>query len=433
MYEKHFQLRERPFSLSPDPDYLYPSRVHKEALGYLRYGIEGHAGFVVITGEIGSGKTTMLQSLLGRLDRNTTVARIVNTMLEPRELLESILLDFGIDPTGMSKPVILHTLADFLVRQRQAGRLALLVIDEAQNLSLPALEEIRMLSNLETEKSKLLQIVMVGQPELREKLRLPQLEQLRQRITVSYHLQPLDADDTERYINHRLKRAAIGAPLEFPPDVTALIHERSRGVPRIINVIGDATLLFAYGLDRRGVDQTIAQEALAELDATGVLASYQSEGERAAVASSFAVSEAAEAMRLADSVRRREHEMVERERQLRDREQAITAQQRIVEEQARLLASHSARTGSATATAEAPVRAVPALSGRPSPSAPGRPRVTAPEPRRATADGRQPVTRAVPAHVRVQSAPAGLRNDELGWWGRLRRVLFGADGPGARA
>jgi hypothetical protein len=354
-------------------------------------------------------------------------------MLEPRELLESILLDFGIDPTGMSKPVILHTLADFLVRQRQAGRLALLVIDEAQNLSLPALEEIRMLSNLETEKSKLLQIVMVGQPELREKLRLPQLEQLRQRITVSYHLQPLDADDTERYINHRLKRAAIGAPLEFPPDVTALIHERSRGVPRIINVIGDATLLFAYGLDRRGVDQTIAQEALAELDATGVLASYQSEGERAAVASSFAVSEAAEAMRLADSVRRREHEMVERERQLRDREQAITAQQRIVEEQARLLASHSARTGSATATAEAPVRAVPALSGRPSPSAPGRPRVTAPEPRRATADGRQPVTRAVPAHVRVQSAPAGLRNDELGWWGRLRRVLFGADGPGARA
>jgi hypothetical protein len=204
-------------------------------------------------------------------------------------------------------------------------------------------------------------------------------------------------------------------------------------VPRIINVIGDATLLFAYGLDRRGVDQTIAQEALAELDATGVLASYQSEGERAAVASSFAVSEAAEAMRLADSVRRREHEMVERERQLRDREQAITAQQRIVEEQARLLASHSARTGSATATAEAPVRAVPALSGRPSPSAPGRPRVTAPEPRRATADGRQPVTRAVPAHVRVQSAPAGLRNDELGWWGRLRRVLFGADGPGARA
>jgi len=152
MYEKHFQLRERPFALSPDPDYLYPSRVHQEALNYLRFGIEGHAGFVVITGEIGSGKTTMLQSLLGRLDRNTTVARLVNTMLDPRELLDAIMLDFGMDPTGLSKPVLLHKLAAFLVQQRQAGRLTLLVIDEAQNLSLPALEEVRMLSNLETEK-----------------------------------------------------------------------------------------------------------------------------------------------------------------------------------------------------------------------------------------------------------------------------------------
>src|SRR5215831_1882729 len=169
MYERFYNLRERPFALSPDPDYLYPSKVHQEALNYLRYGIEGHAGFVVITGEIGSGKTTLLQSLLGRLDRNTTVARIVNTMLEPRELLEAILLDYGLDPTGLSKPLVLHRLAEFLVRQRQAGRLTLLVIDEAQNLTLPALEEIRMLSNLETEKSKLMQIIMVGQPELREK------------------------------------------------------------------------------------------------------------------------------------------------------------------------------------------------------------------------------------------------------------------------
>jgi type II secretory pathway predicted ATPase ExeA len=193
MYEKYFQLRERPFALSPDPEYLYPSKVHQEALSYLRYGVEGHAGFVVITGEIGSGKTTMLQSLLRRLDSSTTVARIMNTMLDPRELLEAIVLDFGIDPTGMSKPVLLKTLASFLVQQRQAGRLTILAIDEAQNLSLPALEEIRMLSNLETEKSKLIQIVMIGQPQLREKLALPQLEQLRQRITVSYHLQPLDA------------------------------------------------------------------------------------------------------------------------------------------------------------------------------------------------------------------------------------------------
>src|SRR5918998_2124852 len=224
MYERFYQLRERPFALSPDPDYLYPSRVHQEALSYLRYGIEGHAGFVVITGEIGSGKTTMLQSLLGRLDRNTTVARIVNTMLDPRELLDAIMLDFGMDPTGLSKLVLLHRLAEFLVAQRQAGRLTLLVIDEAQNLSLPALEEIRMLSNLETEKSKLIQIILIGQPELRDKLSLPQLEQLRQRITVSYHLQPLDAEETYHYINHRLRRAAIGPPMEFPHDVTELVH-----------------------------------------------------------------------------------------------------------------------------------------------------------------------------------------------------------------
>src|SRR5689334_9345770 len=271
MYEKYFQLRERPFSLSPDPDYLYPSRVHQEALSYLRYGIEGHAGFVVITGEIGSGKTTMLQALLGRLDRNVTVARLVNTMLDSRELLDAIMLDFGMDPTGMSKPVLLQRLAEFLVQQRQAGRLTLLVIDEAQNLSLPALEEIRMLSNLETEKSKLIQIILVGQPDLRDKLARPELEQLRQRITVSYHLEPLDTDETARYINHRLARASIGAPLEFPRAATNRIHERSAGVPRLINVIADATLVFGYGEERCEIDEPLVLDVITDLDSTGVL------------------------------------------------------------------------------------------------------------------------------------------------------------------
>jgi putative secretion ATPase (PEP-CTERM system associated) len=287
MYEKHFHLRERPFALSPDPDYLYPSRVHQEALSYLRYGIEGHAGFVIITGEIGSGKTTMLQSVLGRLDQSTAVARIVNTLLDPRELLESIMLDFGMDPTGMSKPVLLHKLAAFLVQQRQAGRVTLLVIDEAQNLSLPALEEVRMLSNLETEKSKLLQIVLVGQPELRQTLAQPKLEQLRQRITVSYHLPPLDEEETANYINHRLKRAAAGAPLEFPQAVTVLIHRRSGGVPRNINVIADATLLFAYGVDRRAIDVSITSQAIAELDASGVLTAYSGGSPDAGIAAAW--------------------------------------------------------------------------------------------------------------------------------------------------
>src|SRR5687767_7106302 len=271
MYERFYDLRERPFALSPDPDYLYPSRVHREALDYLRYGLESQAGFVVITGEIGSGKTTLLQTLLRGLDSETTVGRIVNTMLEPRELLETIMIDFGLDPAGKSKPLLLRDLAQYLVDQRLAGRMVLLVIDEAQNLSIAALEELRMLSNLETEKSKLLQIVLVGQPNLRDTLSSPQLEQLRQRITVSYHLSPLDPAETANYINHRLRRAALGTPLEFPRDITDVIHARSRGVPRIVNVICDAALVFGYAEERRQVDLPLMREVLAELETTGVL------------------------------------------------------------------------------------------------------------------------------------------------------------------
>src|SRR4051812_41280406 len=271
MYERFFQLRERPFALSPDPEYLYPSRVHQEALDYLRYGLESQAGFIVITGEIGSGKTTLLQSLLRNLDTNTSVGRIVNTMLEPRELLETIMIDFGLDPAGRSKPLMVRDLSQYLVDQRLAGRLVLLVIDEAQNLGLGALEELRMLSNLETEKSKLLQIVLVGQPNLRDKLAAPELEQLRQRITVSYHLPPLDAEETFRYINHRLRHAALAAPLVFPRPATDLIHARSGGVPRIINVICDAALVFGYAEERRAFDARVILEVLDELETTGVL------------------------------------------------------------------------------------------------------------------------------------------------------------------
>ncbi|HUC73821.1 MAG TPA: AAA family ATPase, partial [Vicinamibacterales bacterium] len=272
MYERFYNLRERPFSLTPDPDYLYPSRAHSEALAHLRCGIEGQAGFVVITGEIGSGKTTLLQTVLRGLDRQTSVARLVNTMLNARELIEAIMLDFGIDPgDGRSKPLLLRDLAGFLVDQRVSGRLALLVIDEAQNLSTSALEEIRMLSNLETEKSKLLQIVLVGQPNLRDLLARPELEQLRQRITVSYHLLPLGADETAAYVNHRLKRAAIGTPLQFSDDVSAIVHEHSQGVPRTINVIADAILLFGYGEDKRVIDIELTRQVVQELEATNVI------------------------------------------------------------------------------------------------------------------------------------------------------------------
>ncbi len=266
MYEQFYGLRERPFSLTPDPSYLYPSRVHKEALSHLRYGIEGHAGFIVITGEIGCGKTTMLQTVLRALDQQTSIARLMNTMLDARELIEAIMLDFGLEPRpDASKPYLLRDLARHLVEQRNAGKLSLVVIDEAQNLSVAALEEVRMLSNLETEKSKLIHIVLVGQPNLRDLLARPELEQLRQRVTVSYHLEPLTAEDTHAYINHRLRHAALGTPLTFPGEVTSIIHQQSRGVARKINVIADAILLYGYGADKHAIDVELTREVLAEL------------------------------------------------------------------------------------------------------------------------------------------------------------------------
>ena len=359
MYERFYQLRERPFALSPDPDYLYPSRVHREALDYLRYGLESHAGFVVITGEIGSGKTTLLQTLVRGLDTQTTVGRVVNTMLDPRELIETIMIDFGMDPAGRSKPLMLRDLAQYLVDQRLAGRLILLVIDEAQNLGVAALEELRMLSNLETEKSKLLQIVLVGQPSLRDKLGSPELEQLRQRITVSYHLAPLDAEETACYINHRLRRASTGIPLEFPRDVTDIIHACSRGVPRIINVMCDAALVFGYAEERHEVDLELIRDVLSELEATGVLplandgrtAGQALEAGQASAAASpthphalDTIAEAhsselayAAACAAADEVRARSAQLDKREQALQQRERELAEQRRVLAEEYRLL------------------------------------------------------------------------------------------------
>jgi hypothetical protein len=355
-------------------------------------------------------------------------------MLDARELLEAIVLDFGMDPTGLSTPVLLHRLGQFLVQQRQANRLSLVVIDEAQNLTLPALEEIRMLSNLETEKSKLIQIILVGQPELREKLSLPQLEQLRQRITVSYHLQPLDAEETHNYINHRLRRAAIGAPVEFPRAVTDVIHQRSRGVPRIINVIADATLLFAYGVDRRDIDVAIAREALEELDATGVLASYHAEGGHPEAARAGSGDAA-----LTDDARRREEALKSREQQLALREQAVAAQQRVLDEEARLLSS-AARAASAVkpsaAVAPKPQIAKPAAppaiaaaSAAPATAGIAAPAGAAFRTQRpngsATAASVPYVTTNGVRVQRYQPRSYAQAQTPDGMWARLRRLLFG--------
>ncbi len=419
MYERFYQLRERPFALSPDPDYLYPSRVHREALDYLRYGLESHAGFVVITGEIGSGKTTLLQTLLRGLDSQTTVGRIVNTILEPRELIETIMIDFGLEAQGRSKPLMLRDLAQYLVDQRLAGRMVLLVIDEAQNLSLGALEELRMLSNLETEKSKLMQIVLVGQPNLREKLGAPELEQLRQRITVSYHLLPLDAGETANYINHRLRRAALGAPLEFLREVTDVIHARSRGVPRIINVICDAALVFGYAEERHVIDSTLIDDVLSELEMTGVLPQEREATEAppppavterrpepafaGALVAAAAPSARQEDLRRAElatqDLRRAElatraameqaaqraAEIDQREAALRNRERELAEQRRILAEEYRLLRVHR--------TAAAPAAAVPAGLGR-----------------------------------SMRQAPERFSDSRPGLWSWLKRVANGGDG-----
>jgi putative secretion ATPase (PEP-CTERM system associated) len=291
MYERFYGFRERPFSLTPDPSYLYPSRVHREALSHLRYGIEGHAGFTVITGEIGCGKTTLLQTVLRSIDRKTSISRLMNTMLDSRELLEAIMLDFGLDPgQGRSKPYLIRDLAQFLVDERKAGRLPLLIIDEAQNLSVSALEEVRMLSNFETEKSKLLQIVLVGQPNLRDLLARHDLEQLRQRVTVSYHLEPLTAEETHAYVNHRLRHASVGAPLTFSRPVTDVIHAHSRGVARTINVIADAVLLYGYGSDKRVIDLELTNEVVSDL---GLTASASQPSPSGAMASSVHVPDVA--------------------------------------------------------------------------------------------------------------------------------------------
>jgi putative secretion ATPase (PEP-CTERM system associated) len=368
MYERFYNLRERPFALSPDPEYLYLSRVHREALDSIRYGIESRAGFIVITGAIGAGKTTLLQTVLRRLDDRTVVARLVNTTLDPRELLEAILIEFGVDTTGKSKPALLRDLGQFLVRQRTEGRRPLLVVDEAQNLSAAALEEIRLLSNLETEKSKLLQILLAGQPNLRDTIASPELEQFRQRVAVSYHLTPLDAQETTAYINSRLERAATGVPPRFPADAAALVHQRSGGVPRIINVICDAALVFGYAEDRRQIDLDLIRDVVGELEATGILRAAAAGAEttgapvrevpRAAVAAPAApastpfvvvtpvtpvtpAAPAAPALRsdVEDAaLARAAHDAAERASALSGREQALVQRERELAEQRRILA-----------------------------------------------------------------------------------------------
>ena len=255
MYERFYQLRERPFALSPDPEYLYPSRVHREALDYLRYGLESHAGFVVITGDIGTGKTTLCRALLDQVDRKTFTALVLNPFLAEEDLLRLILQEFGVVSrdeikrgrlAGVTKQELIETLNEFLLSLRALGAQALLIVDEAQNLPLHVLEQVRILSNLETEKEKLLQIVLVGQSNLKDLLRKPELRQLDQRVSIRYDLKPLSAEETAAYVQHRLSVAGGGAAVAFAPKALARLHRFTAGIPRLINLLCDRALLAGY-------------------------------------------------------------------------------------------------------------------------------------------------------------------------------------------
>jgi general secretion pathway protein A len=245
MYEEYFSLKERPFSLTPDPDFLFLSGSHQQALDHLLFGLESGEGFIVVTGDIGVGKTTVCRALLRRLPERFATALVVNTLLTEKELLRTVLDDFGAPVPDGTRKDLLDALNRFLLAEAEVGRRPVLIIDEAQNLAPSLLEQVRLLSNLETEKRKLLQIVLFGQKELQEKLRLPQLRQFNQRITVRATILPLDLRETSRYIQHRMSVAGAAGSTFLTPAAERLLHRRSRGVPRRINQLCDRALLAA--------------------------------------------------------------------------------------------------------------------------------------------------------------------------------------------
>ena len=270
MYALHFGMKENPFSLTPDPRYFYLSPQHQEALNCLIYGINEKKGFMVITGDVGNGKTTLCRTLLARLDGSIESALIFNPSLSDLELLQAVNREFGITMKRgrQTKKRCLDALNDFLLKNFAAGKQALLLIDEAQNLSHNVLEQIRMLSNLETDREKLLQIILMGQSELRDLLALPSLRQLNERITVRYNLKPLDRINVQRYIEYRLATAGGTGKVAFKPAAYNLIHRFSSGNPRRINALCDRALLIAYADDVRTIDRGVVKRAVRDVGAT---------------------------------------------------------------------------------------------------------------------------------------------------------------------
>jgi general secretion pathway protein A len=262
MYKDFFGLREYPFNMTPDPQFLYFSEHHRVALDLLQYGIRERKGFVVITGEVGAGKTTLCRALLNALDAATKTALILNPMLSDSQILRAICDEFRLQPAKTTKKDLYDTINAFLLRELAANHNVALIVDEAQNLKPAVLEQIRLLSNLETEKEKLLQIILVGQPELRDLLERNDLRQLRQRIALHHHVGPLRAAEVGPYIHHRLRVAGEPGRLQWDPAAVALVAQHSHGLPRVINVLCDAALMAAYVAESCRIDPAMVELAI---------------------------------------------------------------------------------------------------------------------------------------------------------------------------
>jgi general secretion pathway protein A len=266
MYEAFFNLKQKPFDLLPDPDFLFMSSSHKKVLSYLDYGIRERVGFILLTGEVGSGKTTIIRNLIKKNLTDVVLSKIFNTRVDSEQLIAMINDDFGLPVLNKDKITLLRDLNTFLIDQFVKGNQPVLIIDEAQNLNQDLLEEIRMLSNLETDNAKLLQIILVGQPELRKTLASATLVQLRQRISINCHIQPLSRLEIELYILHRLEKAGDRDAVSFSSETIDIIFTYSRGIPRLINIICDFILLAAFAEETRVIDVALVQDIIGDLD-----------------------------------------------------------------------------------------------------------------------------------------------------------------------